>query len=251
MSDLDLFKAYRRTVASTGGDEVAWWYLGQVYAVVDGFPEVLALNVATLMFYRTRDVDDDTFSIEWTEIGCFLDAISGTPGARWINPVSGVDASLPNKFMDGPAVYTIKRKGDGIDVHLVQTGATVERITLTPRVEGSRIFFTQDEYKRRNIAGGDQPGPDASAHTQLWFAADLEAARDPGQASVASTGTYSFELQTLPAWGGFDGLRGRMMVRGITHKADYRHCVNRVGWDALKLYYPEFFDSDRLKPVWP
>ena len=239
----DTFDAYRRVVGTTGSEEVWWWYIGQTFAEIEGFPLIPVIQAETIMAYRVETVSPDQFRIDWREIGYFRDAASGEPAQAWTNPITGVRVASPRAFAEGPGSYTLTRAATGVDLAIVQPHARIEGADVSCRMlPNTQIALTQSERKRRGFPQRDGTMPPAGnwaeAHTVLSFYAD---ANDLTQPSAPARGVYSFTLNALAPWMGFDGFAGKTIVRGIIVKATRDEPVNTVARQRLQAAFPSFF----------
>jgi len=250
---MDLFSAYRKTFATFDTDElVVWWYCGFVLAAREGLGSVPVTQAETIMVYRTRDVDADTFTIDWTEVGAFRDITTGEPMDGWFNPFTGSVLPYPKSFVDGPATFTVTRSGDqGVEVALVQHNARVDGVRLDFGINDRTLGIRQTETKTRTFhrPDGTLPpvdGPDATQiDTVLSVWADLDAASDPARRNVPSHGFY-----TSGSRAGAGGSWASTQVQGTMQKARVDEKLNPVAWDRLQQFYPRFFDGDRIDPDW-
>ena len=252
---MDLFNAYRKTFASLDPEElVVWWYCGFVVAARDGVGTVPITQAETIMVYRTRDVAADTFTIDWTEVGAFRDVVTGRTMEAWFNPFSGVLVPHPQSFVDGPATFTVRRQGDGIDIRLVQHNARIDSVRLEVATSPATVGLKQTEVKVRTFhrPDGTLPpldGPDAThIETVLSIWSSLDAVNDPSVPNASSRGFYTSgaprDRASKGSWAG-------TTVQGSMHKASVHERVNPTAWDRLQDLYPSFFDGDRIDPEWP
>jgi len=234
---------------------VAWWYLGETLCELEGRPTMPTLQAETVMVYRTETLDADTFRIHWWEIGYFRDPITGNVVDQWHNPITGHTASAPKWFEEGPAHYTVKRVAEGIEVDLVQPQAIVKSVVPAIHPAFGQVHLLQTERKARSFPqpDGSIPAPDsdqaAQAVTQLSVYAS-QSDLDADLPWVNCTGSYSFELATLPAWLGFGELRGRSITYGRMQKAKINEPLNPIAWERLQALLPACFDQGRIVPKW-
>jgi hypothetical protein len=256
MTDLDLFSAYRKMFGSTTDGESCWWYLGTTFVKIPGCPEIPVILPETIMVYRTETVSDQEFRLHWLEVGCFRDLLTGELVESWTNPVTGAVVAAPNSFAEGPACFTIRAAGNGLEMSLVQAHAHVLSVQAETTLIDGRVMLTQTERKVRGFpkADGSLPEPGSpgttTALTTLTVFSDLAELRDPAVDWAGSTGVYSLDLDILPPWMGFGGLTGATRVSGIMHKSSVADRVNRGAWDRLQTLFPSFFDGDTIHPDW-
>jgi hypothetical protein len=248
---MDLFSTYRKMFASFDDEDVVWWYCGMVTSSREGVGPVPLTQAETIMVYRTRDSADDTFTIDWNEVGYFRDINTGERLQGWFNPFSGRTEPYPKSFVDGPARFTVTRQGEGIAVHLVQNSARIDGVTVTPSLNPDSIGLVQRETKTRTFhrPDGTLPGldsPDATAiETVLSIWSDRKSVEDTAQRNVASHGFYSSGSSKA---GG--GSWASTQVQGTMFKGATDQRINPVAWDRLRETFPAFFKGDRIAPDW-
>ena len=252
MTDLCLsLEAYRKIFASQADEEVCWWYFGQVYADVPGWPRIPLMQTATIMVYRTETVSDRAVRIHYREVGYFRDPVTGVQADRWLNPVTGLVVEAAKTFVEGPSCYTVQQTPTGIGLSLEQAHAKVDGLDVVMTQHGNRILLTQNEYKSRGFPGvdGTMSAAVANGHTTLSFFASTDDLSS-NQSSVPSTGAYRFTLNQLPSWTGFGDIAGSVTVLGVVHKAAPAEQVNPESWDVLRRNFPEFFKNNAVQPSW-
>ena len=249
---MDLFEAYRKTFASRDPTQrVVWWYCGFVVSRREGVGEIPLTQAETIMVYRTRDVDAETFTIDWTEVGVFRDIVTGTVMDGWFNPFDGVVAPHPRSFVDGPATFTVRRHGDGIDIHLVQHNARIDGVELAVSRNARSLGLVQTETKSRTFhrPDGSLPpldGPEAThIDTVLSIWSPLDAVDDPAIDNAPAHGFYTSGSKG----GAGTGSWASTSVRGVMRKATVDERVNPVAWERLEEIYPDFFRDGRIDPA--
>ena len=173
MHAMDLYTAYRKMFASLDDERVVWWYCGGVTAPREGVGLVPHVQAETIMVYRTRDIGLNSFTIEWTEVGYFRDIATGELLDGWFNPFTQRTEPYPKTFVDGPATFTVRRVGEGesagVDIHLVQSGAHIDGVSLEHSVNATSVGLVQTESKRRTFhrPDGTLPPLDSPEATQI------------------------------------------------------------------------------------
>ena len=249
MNDLQTF---RRIFASARDEEVVWWYFGTVQVEIEGHKPIPSLNPVTIMVYRTETVSPDELKVHYREVGYFRDPVAGALVTQWRNPLTGKRVDAATTFVEGPSCYTVRQTADGLSLSLEQAHATVDRLDAIVTRHGDRLLLTQNEYKSRGfpLPDGTMSTRVSRARTTLSFFADA-AELESGAPSVASTGTYVFELNSIPGWMGFGEIAGTTVVTGsVVKAAGVADRLNAEGWDTLSRLFPDFFDGDRIRPKW-
>ncbi len=253
MSDLDLLDTYRKVFNGAQDGLSAWWYFGQSFADIDGWPSIPTLHAETLMLYRTETLSADSFRMHWWEIGVMRDPVTGETAETWRNPVTGKVVRTPSRFEEGPAYYTVTRRDDALQIDLVQAHARVEEVRVAIAEVDGQVLIDQTELKTRGFPLPDGTMPDldsaavSSARTRLFACA---ARQDLDRSCLPASGAYEFELTKLPEWMGFGDRQGRNMVRGTMVKSAIDSRINPTAWARLKQLHPTCFDGDTLLPNW-
>ena len=166
---MDLFTAYRKMFASLTDEPVVWWYCGGVTTQRDGVGVVPHVQAETIMVYRTRSVDANGFTIDWTEVGYFRDITTGEQLDGWFNPFSQLTEPYPKSFVDGPATFTVSRAGHAVDVALVQHNAHIDGVALAASWNPASLGLVQTETKTRTFhrPDGSLPPLDSPDATQI------------------------------------------------------------------------------------
>ncbi len=243
----DLFDAYRRILATTGSEEVWWWYFGTLMVDVDGLPSVPLLEAETIMAYRTQTLSPDSFRIHWREIGYFRDPRTGEIAAPFVNPITGHQLTPPRSFLEGPGHYTITRTEAGVRLDIVQPHANIQSADVTLReLPGGRVLLQQTERKTRGLPlpDGTMPKEGMQAHTVLSFFAN---AADLDKPSAQAEGSYSFTLDGLAPWLGLGARTGGSTVHGILTKSTPAEHQNATAQTRLLDLFPQF----RTEPLAP
>jgi hypothetical protein len=244
-------KTYRQIFASQADEEVCWWYFGSVYAELPGLPQIPVMQTATIMVYRTETISDEEVRIYYREIGYFRDPVTGLIATNWLNPLSGDTVQAAQTFREGPSCYTIRQTADGISLSLEQAHAKIGGLDASMRRVGNRVLLTQNEYKERGfpLPDGTMSAATSNGATTLTFFAAADDL-DSGAPNVASTGTYRFTLDRLPAWMGFSNASGQATVLGVIHKATTTDKVNAESWKIFNERFPDFFRGEAVAPAW-
>jgi hypothetical protein len=248
---MDLFTAYRKMFASFDDKPVVWWYCGGVTAHREGVGMVPIVQAETLMVYRTRELDIDTFTIDWTEVGYFRDITTGQAIEGWFNPYSQQHGPYPQQFVDGPATFTVKRCGQDIQVGLVQHNAQIDSVAVAATWAAASLGLVQTETKTRTFhrADGTLPplnSPEATQiETVLSIWSPLAAVNDLSVLNAPGRGFYRSGSRGAGAGGSWAGTA----VTGTMHKARPDERVNPQAWDRLQQRFPDFFSGSRIAPT--
>ena len=242
---MNRFDMYRRTFATADDGLVCWWYSGLSYVVLPDQPEIPLLQVAAIMTYRTQTLSPDAFCVHWSEIGVFLDPVTGGPLRSWTNPVTGATVEPPHSFAEGPGKYTVSRTDDGVRLELEQPHARIMELAVAFDDDGSRFAFTQSERKVRGYPGPDGTLPPADSplsfegRTKLRFAADKDALLPNSDCKPLVQGTYRFTLAGIPPWTGFQAVPGGVTrTLGSITRARPGERVNGAAWAMLQQRFP-------------
>jgi hypothetical protein len=253
MRAMDLYSTYRKMFATLADERVVWWYCGGVTAPREGVGLVPHVQAETIMVYRSRDAGPDSFTIDWTEVGYFRDIATGEPLEGWFNPFTQRTEPYPKTFVDGPATFTVRRVDHGgVDIHLVQSGAHIEGVSLTHAVHGASVGLVQTESKRRTFhrPDGSLPPLDSPEATQIetvlsiW--SPLSAVDDAAVRNAPAAGFYSSGSKS-----GSSGGWASTVVSGVMRKARPHERINPQAWERLREKFPAFFsaDGERIDPA--
>ena len=249
---MDHFAAYRKLFSSTGNDDVCWWYCGMVFTDIDGLGEVPMSQAETLMAFKTETPSADRMKITWREIGYFRDIATGEIVTSWHSPFTGKDEVRAKSFEDGPAEYTVTRKGDSVEVALRQSHARIDSVTLVAAVANGQISLVQTEDKKRSYERPDGSWPEVDSaeaseiRTVLAIYGSAAEVADSATTNVRASGFYrSGSLKK-----GGPGAWGNSVVKGVMRKAAADEPLNPIAWQRLKQLYPRFFKGDRVSPEW-
>jgi hypothetical protein len=246
----DLYTAYRKMFASLDDERVVWWYCGGVTAPREGVGLVPHVQAETIMVYRTRDIGSDSFTIDWTEVGYFRDIATGEPLQGWFNPFTQRTEPYPRTFVDGPATFTVRRVGEGVDIHLVQSGAHVDGVRLEQAVGGVSVGLVQTESKRRTFhrPDGTLPPLDSPEATQIETVLSIWSPRagvdDGAVRNAPAAGFYRSGSKS-----GSSGGWASTVVAGVMRKARVDERVNPQAWARLQEQFPHFFSGGRIDPA--
>ncbi len=252
---MDLFNTYRKMFASFDSEDVVWWYTGVVLSHKEGLGQIPQTSAETIMVYRTLDVDENCFTIDWQEVGYFRDITTGeVMDEGWFNPFAWQQQPYPKTFIDGPARFTIKRSADGsgIDVHLVQNQARIDGVKLAVSVNEKSVGLVQTESKTRTFHRPDGSLPDLDSpeavaiETVLSIWSDLAAVGDVSQGNVASRGYYTSGSRLAGGTSSWAGTK----VHGQMYKGRVDEKINPEAWSRLAKAFPHFFKNDRVAPDW-
>ncbi len=242
---MNRFDMYRRTFATADDGLVCWWYSGMSYVVLPGQPEIPLLQIVAIMTYRTTTESPDTFCVHWSEIGVFLDPLTGGPLTSWTNPVTGLTVEPPQSFAEGPGKYTVHRTDDGVGLQLEQPHARIVELAVAFDDGDGRFAFTQRERKVRGYPGPDGTLPPADSPasfeglTELRFATPKDGLRADGNCEPSVQGTYRFTLAGIPPWTGFQAVPGGVTrTLGSITRARPGERLNPGAWALLQQRFP-------------
>jgi hypothetical protein len=255
MQTIDLFDAYKKTVASTKDETICWWYFGVISAHLDDGLKAPCTGCQTLMAFRVQHPSASSMRIDWLETCLLRDLQRGELAETWFNPLTGRTSKLQGTFYDGPVTYLITKNGDGLDLEIRQQGATVRSTSIAASVTDGRIVFTQTERKVRAFAQQsagvkEEEEKGVDLHTQLTFTADLAEVQNPQTLSAASSGYYLAAVSgMISKWMDFGSRSGTSTVKGVMVKSTADEVVDPKAWATFKNAFPDFFDGERVSPL--
>ena len=252
MSDIDLYEAYKRTVASTEDGIICWWYFGVIAAHLDDGMEIPCTGCQTLMAFKVEHLSPTQLRIDWLETCLLRDLERGELNDNFVNPITGRTSPLASTFYDGPVTYIVTKNGAGVDLEIRQHEAEILSTSVTATVADGRIVFKQLEEKVRAFNQQSTGAPKvkgAHLQTQLLFTADLASATDPATVSAASSGYYLAAVTgMISKWMDFGDRKGNSTVKGVMHKAAADEIVDPKAWAIFQQKFPDFFDGERVSP---
>ena len=229
-------ESYRRMLCGAKGEEVLWWFIGDIYAQSPGKSVIPVARTLTIGGYTAGEASDRNFRYRFREAGVLIDLDTGDRLTR--NPLTNAPAEVPlvdepphdidwAVQADGSILRTQHGKTSTLNLKWTETSANLLLLENTP---GSNAF---------SLASGDAGADWKSLEsTRTVYAKRADLAR-PG--FVAAQMIYSVSLKLSPPWlaTGEPGDHW-LIVRGIGQKSRKHEVVNRDGLALVRRYFPKY-----------
>ncbi|KAK6063558.1 hypothetical protein SCUP234_13347 [Seiridium cupressi] len=242
--DVDTFTAFKKVFLSAKNDTLAWWYMGLSMPVPDGLPWAPGIKSQTIQAWRTQQLSPTRFRADWSEIIILADFQSGEDASSYYNPMSGVNATVPNYYYDGPITYYYEKNGSDISVEMIQPAANITKVSVTSGLyNDTRVLFRQVEDK---IKSGSH------LVSTLIGVGDLEDVRSC-KTNVPARGYYAASINgTISSIFGYpSGTQGQTLITGNMDKGGASDPLQYPAlWEHYQEMFPDFFQDGRISPNW-
>lgn len=228
--------SYARMLCGAPGEEVWWWYIGDLYLQTPGKSVVPVARSLTMGGYTALRRSDRGFTFSFREAGVILDLRTGQRLVR--NPLTGAPAEAPLVDEhphdvdwvvqdDGSIVRSLHGRKSTLDLTWTETSANLLLIETTP---GANAFA---------LAPGDGGVDWKSLESTRTVYAGRAALARPG--FVPAYQFFSVALKLTPPWLA-DGTPGDrwLIVRGTGQKSRKGEIVNRDAYDLVRRYFPTY-----------
>ena len=228
--------SYRRMLCGNKGEEVLWWFIGDLHYQQPGKSVVPVARTLTIGGYTAGESSPRAFRYKFREAGVIIDLDTGERLAR--NPLTNAPAEVPLVDEhphdidwavqdDGNILKTQLGKTSKLDLRWTETSSSLLLLENTP---GPQSF---------SLAPGDS-GVDwkAAESTRTVYAKRANLAR-PG--FVPANMIFNVALKLKPNWldTGAPGDRW-FIVRGIGQKSRAKEIVNNDALQIVRKYFPKY-----------
>ncbi len=229
-------ESYRRILCGDIGEEVLWWFIGDLYLHTPGESVVPVARSMTIGGYTAQTVTDREFTYGFREAGVIVDLNTGEPLTQ--NPFTGATVEPPTvdeppeviRWVvrdDGDIVKTQHGKDTVLDLRWTETSSSLLMIETTP---GANAFSLAP-----NDSGADWSALDS---TRTVYAKRDDLAR-PG--FVPADMIYNVALKlTLPWMQPATPGDRFLIVRGIGQKSRKTEVVNADALELIRRFFPAF-----------
>ena len=229
-------ESYRRMLCGPEGEEIFWWFIGDLHYQVPGKSVVPIARTLTIGGYTAGKSTPRTFRYKFREAGIIIDLDTGERLAR--NPFTNAPAEVPQVDEhphdvdwavqdDGSILKTQLGKASTLHMRWTETSANLLLLENTP---GPASFSLAP-----GDAGVDWRTPES---TRTVYAKRADLAR-PG--FVPADMIFNVALKMKPAW--LDtGAPGDhwFLVRGLGQKSRAKDVVNPDAVALVRRYFPNF-----------
>ena len=229
-------ESYRRMLCGPKGEEVLWWFIGDLYNQVPGKSLVPVARSLTIGGYTAGESSSRAFRYKFREAGVIVDLKTGQ--RLEANPLTGAPAEVP-LVDEHPHDIDWSVQDDGSIVRNQLGKTSTLNLRWTETSANLLLLETQPGLNAFGLAPGDA-GTDwkepESVRTVYAKRADL--AR---RGFVSANMIFNVALKLSPPWLA-DGTPGPhwLIVRGIGQKSRAKEIVNRDALELVRRYFPKY-----------
>ena len=229
-------ESYRRMLCGREGEEVFWWFIGDLHYQVPGKSVIPVARTLTIGGYTAGKSNARAFQYSFREAGIIIDLDTGDRLRR--NPVTNAPAEVP----------LVDEHPHDVDWAVQDDGS----ILKTQLGKTSTLHMRWTETSANLLLLENTPGPMPFALTPGDSGADwksLESTRTvyANRANLARPGfvpadmIFSVALKMKPAWldSGVSGDHW-FIVRGLGRKSRAKDVVNPDAVELVRRYFPKF-----------
>ncbi|GJC88663.1 hypothetical protein ColLi_11501 [Colletotrichum liriopes] len=241
-ADVDSFNALKKVFFSAENETFNWWYMGLSMPYPTGLPQVPGIKSQTIQAWRTQHISKTRFRADWSEIIILADFNSGQDISHFYNPLSGINATVPNYYYDGPITYYYEKNGSDISIEMLQSGATIKKVVVQAGLYNDRVFFRQVEEKNR---GG------SDLVSTLMMSATLADVRDCSINNAKADGYYAayFTGALASIFAYPNSTKGETLILGNVRKGAVDDPLEYpVLFGKYQAHFPEFFYDGAVSP---
>jgi hypothetical protein len=229
-------ESYSRILCGPIGQEVLWWFIGDLYYQEPGKSVVPFARSLTIGGYTALQSSARAFKYRFREAGVIIELATGEPMKR-------------NPFTDRPAeVPLVDEQPHEIDWLMQDDGS----ILRTQHGKQSKLNFHWTETSANLLLLETQPGKNAFAlapgdagvewkgieSTRTLYAKRAHLKR-PGY--VPADMIFHVALKFAPPWLAFEPAVDRyFIVRGLGQKSRAKEVVNQDALDLVRRLFPKF-----------
>ncbi len=228
--------SYRRMLCGAEGEEVLWWFIGDLHFHVPGKSLLPVARSLTIGGYTAGKSSARAFRYRFREAGVIVDLASGERLQH--NPLSHEAAEVP--LVDEPP-HDIDwvMQDDGSITRSVHGQASTLHLHWTETSANLLLLETQPGENAFGLAPGDQ-GSDwkVPESTRTVYVKRASLAR-PG--FVPAEMIFNVALKMSPSWLATQSPGDHwLIVRGLGQKSRAKDVVNLDALELVRRYFPKF-----------
>ena len=237
MSPERALESYRRMLCGAEGEEVLWWFIGDIHDLSPGRSVLPVARSLTIAGYTAGPASARAFKYRFREAGVIIDLASGERLQR--NPLTDEPAEIP-LVDEAPHDIDWAMQDDGSIVRSAHGKASTLNLRWTETSANLLLLETQPGLDAFGLAPGDG-GTDwkASESTRTVYAKRAGLAR---AGFVPAEMIFNVALKLSPRWLATPDSKGDhwLIVRGLGQKSRANEVVNADALDLVRRHLPKF-----------
>lgn len=234
-------ESYRRMLCGPEGQEVLWWFIGDIHYQTPGKSVTPVARTLTIGGYTAGKSSARAFTYKFREAGVIIDLETGERLQR--NPITNEPAEVP--LVDEPPHDIEWAMQDNGSISRTEHGHTSTlNLRWTETSANLLLLETQPGTNAFALAPGDS-GVDWKAleSTRTVYAKRADLQRN---GFVPAEMIFSVALKLSPPWLTPKPAAGEvpadhwLIVRGIGQKSRARDVVNRDALELVRRYFPKY-----------
>ena len=228
--------SYRRMLCGAEGEEVLWWFIGDLHYQVPGKALTPVARTLTIGGYTAGSSSARAFRYRFREAGVIIDLATGERLAR--NPLTNEAADVP-LVDEPPHDIDWAMQDDGSIVRSAHGQSSTLNLRWTETSANLLLLETQPGVNAFGLAPGD-PGSDwkSPESTRTVY---VKRAKLAGRGFVPADMIFNVALKMNPPWlaTGESGDHW-LIVRGLGQKSRAKDVVNPDAVALVRRYFPKF-----------
>ena len=228
--------SYRRILCGAKGEEVLWWFIGDLYYHTRGKSVVPYGRSLTIGSYTAKESTSRSFKYGFREAGVMIDIDTGERLMK--HPITGAPVDVP-LVDEQPHDIDWVVQDDGSILRTQHEKSSTLNLRWTQTSSNLLLLETQPGKSAFGVAPGDS-GVDwkdaQSTRTVYAKRADLKR-----KGFVPAKMIFNVSLKMNPPWLA-DGGPGDhwLIVHGIGEKSRAKDIVNRDALEMVRRYFPKY-----------
>ncbi|NIJ08536.1 hypothetical protein FHS31_002157 [Sphingomonas vulcanisoli] len=229
--------SYRRMLCGAEGEEVLWWFIGDIYLQTPGASVVPVARSLTIGGYTAETSGPRTFRYRFREAGVIVDLATGEPLRR--NPITQAPVAQPPLVDEKPEEIDWTVQDDGNIVKTQHGRTSTLNLRWTETSANLLLIETEPGPNAFALAPGDAGNAwKGLESTRTVYAKRADLAR-PG--FVPADMIYSVAIKATPPWLATQPPADHwLIVRGIGRKSRKNEVVNQDALDLVRRFFPTY-----------